>query len=159
MRSWDLDRSLRQAFWTLEIFGLADSCLLHLLKDPNLNWIAFLTDLGISSSHCFHSSKDFGCRIVLEINLAFLQAMRSTPDTLKPIFISVGHRISLDSAVMIVKVTCKYRVPEPIRQVKTQYLLFWLTTRVVHKLLRICCYFTSANYLVYNVKDVLLGIC
>ncbi|KAH9759965.1 endonuclease v [Citrus sinensis] len=43
-------------------------------------------------------------------------AMRSTPDTLKPIFISVGHCISLDTAVMIVKMTCKYRVPEPIRQ-------------------------------------------
>ncbi|XP_031255024.1 endonuclease V isoform X2 [Pistacia vera] len=43
-------------------------------------------------------------------------AMRSTPDTLKPIFISIGHRISLDTAVLIVKMTCKYRVPEPIRQ-------------------------------------------
>ncbi|XP_044463786.1 endonuclease V [Mangifera indica] len=43
-------------------------------------------------------------------------AMRSTPDKLKPIFISVGHRISLDTAVQIIKMTCKYRVPEPIRQ-------------------------------------------
>lgn len=38
--------------------------------------------------------------------------------SLKPIYVSVGHRISLDSAVMIVKMTCKYRVPEPIRQVR-----------------------------------------
>ncbi|KAK4853694.1 hypothetical protein QYF36_013105 [Acer negundo] len=43
-------------------------------------------------------------------------AMKSTEDTLKPIFISIGHRISLDSAIMIVKMTCKFRVPEPIRQ-------------------------------------------
>ncbi|TXG62418.1 hypothetical protein EZV62_013781 [Acer yangbiense] len=43
-------------------------------------------------------------------------AMKSTEDTPKPIFISIGHRISLDSAIMIVKMTCKYRVPEPIRQ-------------------------------------------
>ncbi|GAB2222941.1 hypothetical protein Drorol1_Dr00017073 [Drosera rotundifolia] len=43
-------------------------------------------------------------------------AMRSTLSTLKPIFISVGHRISLPTAVKVVKLSCKYRVPEPIRQ-------------------------------------------
>lgn len=50
--------------------------------------------------------------------------MRSTPDTLKPIFISVGHRISLDTAVQIIKMTCKYRVPEPIRQVNKDLVAF-----------------------------------
>ena len=43
--------------------------------------------------------------------------MRSTVDTFKPIFISVGHRVSLPTAVKIAKMTCKFRVPEPIRQV------------------------------------------
>ncbi|XP_062098475.1 uncharacterized protein LOC133804325 isoform X2 [Humulus lupulus] len=43
-------------------------------------------------------------------------ALRSTGDLLKPIFISIGHRISLDTAIKIVKMTSKYRVPEPIRQ-------------------------------------------
>ncbi|GAB2250823.1 hypothetical protein Droror1_Dr00017073 [Drosera rotundifolia] len=43
-------------------------------------------------------------------------AMRSTLSTLKPIFTSVGHRISLPTAVKVVKLSCKYRVPEPIRQ-------------------------------------------
>ncbi|KAM5566238.1 endonuclease V [Rosa sericea] len=43
-------------------------------------------------------------------------AMRSTDGCVKPIFISIGHRISLDTAIKIVKLTCKYRVPEPIRQ-------------------------------------------
>ncbi|GMN39779.1 hypothetical protein TIFTF001_009001 [Ficus carica] len=43
-------------------------------------------------------------------------AMRSTGGSLKPIFISIGHRISLDTAITIVKMSCKYRVPEPIRQ-------------------------------------------
>jgi deoxyribonuclease V len=41
---------------------------------------------------------------------------RPTLSSLKPIYVSVGHRISLDSAVEVVKITCKYRVPEPIRQ-------------------------------------------
>lgn len=43
-------------------------------------------------------------------------AMRSTKGSLKPIFISVGHRVSLDTAITIAKMTCKYRVPEPVRQ-------------------------------------------
>ncbi|XP_058068626.1 uncharacterized protein LOC131217679 [Magnolia sinica] len=43
-------------------------------------------------------------------------AMRSTQGSSKPIFISIGHRISLNAAVKIVKMCCKYRVPEPIRQ-------------------------------------------
>lgn len=49
--------------------------------------------------------------------------MRSTDGCVKPIFISIGHRISLDTAVKIVKMTCKYRMPEPIRQVKTENTL------------------------------------
>ncbi|CAN6721247.1 unnamed protein product [Malus baccata var. baccata] len=44
-------------------------------------------------------------------------AARSTGGSLKPIFISTGHRISLDTATRIVKMTCKFRVPEPIRQI------------------------------------------
>ncbi|GAU15160.1 hypothetical protein TSUD_08980 [Trifolium subterraneum] len=43
-------------------------------------------------------------------------AMRSTQGSVKPIFISIGHRISLQTATAIVQTTCKYRVPEPIRQ-------------------------------------------
>lgn len=43
-------------------------------------------------------------------------AIRSTEGSSKPIFVSIGHRISLDTAIMIVKMTCKYRVPEPVRQ-------------------------------------------
>ncbi|XP_052170251.1 uncharacterized protein LOC127786696 isoform X10 [Diospyros lotus] len=43
-------------------------------------------------------------------------AERSTSGSSKPIFISIGHRVSLATAVKIVKMTCKYRVPEAIRQ-------------------------------------------
>lgn len=43
-------------------------------------------------------------------------AMRSTEGSSKPIYVSIGHRISLDTAIMVVKRTCKYRVPEPVRQ-------------------------------------------
>ena len=37
------------------------------------------------------------------------------PGNTKPIYISVGHLISLDQAVSVVKALCVYRVPEPIR--------------------------------------------
>ncbi|KAG6739082.1 hypothetical protein POTOM_056664 [Populus tomentosa] len=43
-------------------------------------------------------------------------AMRSTKGSCKPIYISVGHRVSLNTAIKIVKMICKYHVPEPIRQ-------------------------------------------
>eukprot|EP00268_Persea_americana_P059337 TRINITY_DN7267_c0_g1_i10.p1 TRINITY_DN7267_c0_g1~~TRINITY_DN7267_c0_g1_i10.p1 ORF type:complete len:105 (-),score=3.04 TRINITY_DN7267_c0_g1_i10:85-399(-) len=43
-------------------------------------------------------------------------AMRSTEGSLKPLFISTGHRILLNSAIKVVKMCCKYHVPEPIRQ-------------------------------------------
>ncbi|KAI5053871.1 hypothetical protein GOP47_0031236, partial [Adiantum capillus-veneris] len=43
-------------------------------------------------------------------------ALRSHPDCTKPIFVSVGHRISLGTAVSVVQKCCKYRIPEPVRQ-------------------------------------------
>ncbi|WVZ79059.1 hypothetical protein U9M48_026686 [Paspalum notatum var. saurae] len=52
------------------------------------------------------------------------QALRSCPGSLKPIYISVGHRISLDSAAVIVKSCCKYRVPEPTRQADIRSKVF-----------------------------------
>jgi len=33
----------------------------------------------------------------------------------KPIFVSVGHRVGLESAVKLVQSCCKYRLPEPVR--------------------------------------------
>ncbi|CAM9720239.1 unnamed protein product, partial [Chrysoparadoxa australica] len=33
-----------------------------------------------------------------------------------PIFISVGHGLSLDTCMRVVKGLCKYRIPEPVRQ-------------------------------------------
>ncbi|CAA6671208.1 unnamed protein product [Spirodela intermedia] len=43
-------------------------------------------------------------------------AMRSSSGSSKPIFVSVGHRLSLESCISIVRMCCKHRVPEPIRQ-------------------------------------------
>ncbi|XP_075436156.1 endonuclease V [Ascaphus truei] len=43
-------------------------------------------------------------------------ALKSCSKSSKPIYISVGHQISLESAVRLVHTCCRYRVPEPIRQ-------------------------------------------
>ncbi|XP_043925642.1 endonuclease V-like [Protopterus annectens] len=43
-------------------------------------------------------------------------ALKSCEKSSKPIYVSVGHRISLESAVRLIHSCCKYRVPEPIRQ-------------------------------------------
>ncbi|NXK23791.1 ENDOV Endonuclease, partial [Arenaria interpres] len=34
----------------------------------------------------------------------------------RPLYISVGHRVCLETAVRLVKSCCRYRIPEPIRQ-------------------------------------------
>ncbi|MBA0864419.1 hypothetical protein Goshw_002735 [Gossypium schwendimanii] len=59
--------------------------------------------------------------ITLRGNSGFIwgAAMRSEQGSLKPVFVSVGHRVSLETAIEIVNMTCKFRVPEPIRQIST----------------------------------------
>ncbi|KCV71134.1 hypothetical protein H696_02085 [Fonticula alba] len=43
------------------------------------------------------------------------RAMRATKKSSRPIFVSVGHRVSLDTAVRVVHGSCEFRLPEPIR--------------------------------------------
>ena len=44
-------------------------------------------------------------------------ALRCTNESKNPIFISVGHRVSLETSIKIVKMSIsKFRIPEPIRQ-------------------------------------------
>ncbi|KAF7722218.1 hypothetical protein EC973_003538 [Apophysomyces ossiformis] len=43
-------------------------------------------------------------------------AVRTSISAPNPVFISQGHRISLDTAVRVVLATCRYRIPEPIRR-------------------------------------------
>lgn len=43
-------------------------------------------------------------------------ALIPTDDCLNPIYVSVGHRISLETALKIVASCCIYRIPEPVRQ-------------------------------------------
>jgi deoxyinosine 3'endonuclease (endonuclease V) len=49
---------------------------------------------------------------------------KSTSESLKPIYISVGHNISLESCIKIVNMCTKYRIPEPIRNSDIKSKLF-----------------------------------
>ncbi|XP_016136713.1 endonuclease V isoform X3 [Sinocyclocheilus grahami] len=44
------------------------------------------------------------------------KALRSSQSSIKPVYVSVGHRITLETAVRLTHTCCLYRVPEPIRQ-------------------------------------------
>ncbi|XP_056136819.1 LOW QUALITY PROTEIN: endonuclease V-like [Lampris incognitus] len=44
------------------------------------------------------------------------KALRSSDTSTKPVYVSVGHKISLDTAVSLTYSCCRYRVPEPVRQ-------------------------------------------
>ncbi|NWV26662.1 ENDOV Endonuclease, partial [Origma solitaria] len=48
--------------------------------------------------------------------------LRSYNNSSKPLYVSVGHRVSLDTAVRLVKACCRFRIPEPIRQVRHRQL-------------------------------------
>ncbi|XP_029706162.1 endonuclease V isoform X2 [Takifugu rubripes] len=45
------------------------------------------------------------------------KALRSSDSSSKPVYVSVGHKISVDTAVRLTHSCCRYRIPEPIRQV------------------------------------------
>lgn len=41
-------------------------------------------------------------------------AYKSKDNTTNPIFISIGTKISLDTAIEVVTHVCKFRIPEPV---------------------------------------------
>ncbi|KAI9366775.1 endonuclease V-domain-containing protein, partial [Zopfochytrium polystomum] len=45
----------------------------------------------------------------------FGAAVRATKDSVNPVFVSPGHRVSVDTAVRLTLAVSKFRVPEPIR--------------------------------------------
>ncbi|KAI9377882.1 hypothetical protein POPTR_018G001000v4 [Populus trichocarpa] len=103
-------------------FGLA--CHLGVLANiptigigKNLHHIDGLTQSGVRQllQAKDNSGEDF-ITLTGSSGCVWGAAMRSTKGSCKPIYISVGHRVSLNTAIKIVKMICKYRVPEPIRQ-------------------------------------------
>jgi len=103
-------------------FGLASH--LGVLADiptigigKNLHHIDGLTNLEVR--HDFSESNlpaGTGMPLIGSTGQVWGMAFRSHDGCSKPVFISVGHRISLDTAVEVVRRCCLHRVPEPVRQ-------------------------------------------
>nr|KAF6415590.1 endonuclease V [Molossus molossus] len=43
-------------------------------------------------------------------------ALKSHDHSTKPLYVSVGHKISLEAAVRLTRSCCRFRIPEPVRQ-------------------------------------------
>ena len=56
-----------------------------------------------------------GSRVPLVFDGRRVGAVVRTRDSVRPLYVSVGHRISLDAAIRWVLASSRYRVPEPIR--------------------------------------------
>ncbi|XP_050175251.1 endonuclease V isoform X6 [Myiozetetes cayanensis] len=70
----------------------------------------------IPTDRHFRESPGHGACWVPDVSFLNAQALRSYHNSSKPLYVSVGHRVSLDTAVRLVGSCCRYRVPEPIRQ-------------------------------------------
>ena len=73
-------------------------------NEEHLKKISLLEKGGDTFSLIGNSGKEHG------------RALRSTDKASNPVYISVGHKISLDTATSLVYTCCKYRVPESVRQ-------------------------------------------
>lgn len=104
--------------------GFGSACHLGVLADlptigigKNLHHVDGLTNSKVRK--LFEAEENFNLDFVSLIGDSgntLGVALHSSKGSFKPIFVSVGHRVSLPSALKIVKRTCNYRVPEPIRQ-------------------------------------------
>lgn len=43
-------------------------------------------------------------------------ALKSHDHSTKPLYVSVGHKMSLEAAVRLTRCCCRFRIPEPVRQ-------------------------------------------
>lgn len=60
-------------------------------------------------------AEKYGSYSYLIYNEKIVGAVVRTKEKVKPIYVSIGHKISLDTAIKIVLKTSIYRIPEPLR--------------------------------------------
>ncbi|HMC65501.1 MAG TPA: endonuclease V, partial [Gemmataceae bacterium] len=77
--------------------------------------------LGCAKSRLIGSykepAKQVGCLAPLKDGEEVIGQIVRTKLKTKPVFVSVGHKIDLPSAVRVVLASCRgYRIPEPTRQ-------------------------------------------
>ncbi|KAI9484442.1 endonuclease V-domain-containing protein [Zychaea mexicana] len=87
------------------------------------NFLVITDGAELTMSHvkqqCRTQLKKRGDRLLLQggdTHIMYGAALRTTDAAPNPIFVSQGHRVSLDMALRIVLASCKFRIPEPIRR-------------------------------------------
>jgi deoxyribonuclease V len=68
-----------------------------------------------------------GITLLVDKDEVIGEVVTTKPDT-KPIFVSIGHMVSLNTAVKMVKHCAKNRVPEPLLQahnLATRKRIYW----------------------------------
>ena len=102
-------------------FGLA--CQLGVLADiptlgvgKNLHMVDGLDRAAVDAeaSRCLHRGGQ-SFPLVGDSGRMWGACLRSTDAARNPIFVSIGHRVSLDTAVKLTHLCCHHRIPEPVR--------------------------------------------
>ena len=61
--------------------------------------------------------EEVGCYSQLKVQDKVVGAVLRTRKNVKPVFVSPGHKIDLDTSINLVLKSCRgYRLPEPVRQ-------------------------------------------
>ena len=74
-----------------------------------------------------------------------LQAVRTSDRAPNPVYVSVGHMISLDTAVRLVVACSRYRLPEPVRQVTAHQLCRLMQWTYIHVHVHVRTYIATGN--------------
>lgn len=91
----------------------------------DLNWLQLPADAPPLPSHCRvlplygmpHTKEPYNTtESHTQQQEVLLGAAVSVAHKQRPVYVSVGHRVSLATAVRLVVACCRYRIPEPIRQ-------------------------------------------
>lgn len=87
----------------------------------NLLAVDGLNKLAVKEAVKIHMSEGpradaFDMPLIGQSGTLWGRAMCCAKGTTKPIYVSIGHRISLTTASRLVRACCKHRIPEPVRQ-------------------------------------------
>jgi deoxyribonuclease V len=74
-----------------------------------------LPTIGVAKSRLVGEKRKIGDRVFLVQNENIVGEIVTTSKNRKPVYVSIGHMVSLRTAVDIVRNTQKHRIPEPIR--------------------------------------------
>jgi deoxyinosine 3'endonuclease (endonuclease V) len=117
--------------WTPNVLLVDGNGILHPQQAGLASHVGYHTKLpciGVSKNIFFFEGieyrKNMGQNMVKIGDSIFLRdgsdkilgmALKTAQDAKNPVYVSIGHRISLETARKVVLACCRYRIPEPIR--------------------------------------------